>query len=124
MFDVLAGNTEITLLSPASRTATGTGTAVDMRNYTGRAAVIFHSAAAASGTSPTIDAKLRHSNDGTTWADVTGATFTQVTTSASVEAISVDCDQLRRYVEGYVTIGGTAVPTFVCSMCMIAIPVA
>jgi hypothetical protein len=114
------GLTAILLLAPASRTATGTGTAVDMRDYTGRGHVLFNCAAAASGTSPTIDGKLRHSTDGTTWADVTGATFTQVTTTGGVEGITVDCDQLRRYVEGYVTIGGTAVPTFVCSMEMLA----
>jgi len=112
--------TSILLLAPASRTATASGTAVDMRDYTGRAHVILNCAAASSGTSPTLDGKLRHSHDGTTWADVSGATFDQVTTTGGVQGITVDCDQLRRYVQGFVTIGGSAVPTFLSSMEMLA----
>jgi hypothetical protein len=110
----------ILLLAAAARTATGTGTAVDMRDYTGIGHLLFNCSASASGTNPTIDAKLRHSTDGTTWADVTGTAFDQVTSTGGLQQLTVDCDQLRRYAEGYVTVGGTATPLFYCSMELLA----
>ena len=123
MFNYPSAADYIELLPPASRTATATGTAVDMRDYTGRAAVMLLSNAAASGTNPTLDVKLRHSTDGTTWADVTDAAFDQITSADLADAdkkLVVDCDQFRRYVEAYATIGGTAVPTFVFGVAMLA----
>jgi hypothetical protein len=120
MFNYPSAADLLELLAPASRagspTAVATGAAVDMRDYAGRAALLLLSNGAASGTTPTLDVKLRHSHDGTTWADVTDAAFDQITAVDLADAdkkLVVDCDQLRRYVEGYAAIGGTAAPTFV-----------
>src|SRR5947209_7146802 len=61
------------------------------------------------GTSPTLDGKIQESNDNSTWTDIPGATFTQVTASTSNQAITFD--RTKRYVRYLGTIGGTS-PSF------------
>lgn len=62
-----------------------------------------------SGTTPTLDAKVQDSADNSTFADVTGATFTQVTASNKAQMIYVP--PCRRYVRIVATIAGTT-PVF------------
>lgn len=63
----------------------------------------------AAGTSPTMDAKIQESTDGTTWTDVTGGAFTQVTTSNQLQVLPFK--PTKRYVRSTGTVGGTS-PVF------------
>lgn len=102
-----------TLALNLSRTATLTGTGVDLQGLDGEAVVIQSAGAATSGSSPTLDGKLQDSADNSTgWADITGAVFTQVTTTASDQKISINVSEVKRYVRYVGTIGGTSTPTF------------
>jgi hypothetical protein len=99
----------------AARTTTTNGSAVDVRSQKGIAPVILDSAAG-TGTSPTLDVKIQDSADGSTsWADVTGATFTQVINAASQQKIGLDLDATRGYIRAVATIGGTS-PSFTFSV--------
>lgn len=90
--------TVLSLLANGSKanTAAATGAALDLNDYEGEVAVIQDVAAGGTGS---IDGKLQDSADGSTgWADITGATFTQVTTSASLQKINLKSDECKRYV--------------------------
>ena len=106
------------LLPTAARTATANGTGVDVTDYEGMAEVVLDSAAG-TGTSPTQDVKLQDSADNSTFADITGATFTQVVKAASQQNISVDLSKARQYVRAVTTIGGTT-PSFTTSVNLLA----
>ena len=103
------------LLLMQSVTATGNGTGVDLLGYEGEIAVIL-SAKNTAGVTPTLDVKLQDSADNSTFTDISGAAFTQVTdagTSAAVsEKIVIKSDQVKRYVRAVKTIGGTSSPAF------------
>jgi len=104
-----------TLLPGARRTATANGTGVDVRNYIGMAKVILASGAGG-GTNPTLDVKLQESDDNSTFADITGAAFTQVTDAAdSTQELHVNLDSTKRYIRAVSTITGTS-PTFDCAV--------
>lgn len=98
----------------SGRTATLTGSAVDLRAYEGVVQVILTCEAASAGTSPTLDVKLQDATtSGGSYADVTGATFTQVTDAADVtQMITVDAAASRGFVKVVGTIGGTSSPAF------------
>lgn len=106
--------TLLNLFPTAARTATANGTGVDLQQYSGDVAVVLDSAAG-TGTSPTLDVKLQDSADNSTFADITGATFTQVINAASQQKIVVNKDAARRYVRAVATIGGTT-PSFTFSV--------
>lgn len=96
-----------------SRTATLTGTGLDVSAYEGIAKVVQVVGTPTAGTNPTWDGKIQTSaTSGGTYADVSGATFTQITTPGGMQGIAVDlnkCDKFIRYVG---TIGGTVSPAF------------
>lgn len=99
------------LASIAANTATLTGAAVDVRDIEGDIAIV-QDVGVVSGTAPTLDGKIQDSDDGSTgWADVTGATFTQVTASNSKQKIVVSASAAKRYVRYVGTIAGTS-PSF------------
>lgn len=101
----------------AARTATGNGTAVDVQAYDGDLIFILDSAAAGAGTNPTLDIKLQSSDtQGGTYTDISGATFAQVTSTASQQTITVSKDENRRWFRIVYTIGGTASPSFTFSV--------
>lgn len=106
--------TLLNLFPSAARTATANGTGVDLQQYSGDVAVVLDSAAG-TGTTPTLDVKLQDSADNSTFADITGATFTQVTGTASQQKIVVNKDAARRYVRAVATIGG-GTPSFTFSV--------
>ena len=103
------------LLGADSRTATATGTGFDLQGSNdaeGEAIVILDSEAG-SGTTPTLNVKLQDSADNSAWADVTGATFTEVTdAAAALQKITINCNDVRRYVRAVGTQAGTN-PVFV-----------
>lgn len=109
----------VTLFAVAARTSTANGTGADVLDYEGKATVILGSAAG-SGTSPTLDVKVQDSDDNSTFADIAGAVFTQVTgAGASNQAIGVGLNAARRYVRAVATIGGTS-PSFSCGVWLLA----
>ena len=104
---------EIVELIPAqAATATVTGAAANIRQYVGKVKVILMSSIGG-GTTPTLDVKIQDSPDGSTgWADVSGATFTQVTDAAdSTQDIGMEIDSINPFVRAVGTITGTS-PTF------------
>lgn len=109
----------IQVLAPARKTASENGASTDMQQYVGDVKVIL-SSSAGGGTAPTLDVKLQDSDDGTTFADISGAAFTQVTASASTQAITLNIDAVKRYIRGVTTITGTS-PTF--DMALVAVGV-
>jgi hypothetical protein len=109
------------LLGADSRTASANGTGFDLQGSNdaeGEAIVILDSEAG-SGTSPTLDVKLQDSADNSSWSDISGKTFTQVTDGgAGFEKISINTNDVRRYVRAVATLGGTS-PVFVCAVSLV-----
>lgn len=100
----------LNLIPIATVTSDGNGTGVDLQEYEGEIAVI---ASVSAGTGDhTMDLKIQDSADNSTFADVTGGAFTQVTTVASQQKISLNSDELKRYIRVVKDIGGTSTPTF------------
>jgi hypothetical protein len=103
----------IALVPMSDITAGANGTGVDLQDFVGEAA-FFIAAKNVAGTNPTLDVKLQDSADNSSFDDVTGLAFTQVTaanTKASVfHRLNVNVDGLRRYVRAVTAIGGTSSP--------------
>ena len=86
LLNALAQTVGLLLAAAARRTSTLTGTGIDVLHYEGLALVVLN-ASAGTGTTPTLDVKLQHSDDNSTFADVTGAAFTRVTEVAGTAGI-------------------------------------
>ncbi len=117
LLNALAQAVGLSLAESDQRTSTLTGSAVDIQDYEGVALAVLNSGAASAGTTPTLDVKVQHSDTTTSgdFADVTGATFTQVTEvagTAGVQVLKLNVSNLKRYIRVIGTIGGTATPTF------------
>jgi hypothetical protein len=113
LLNALAQATGVELASAASRTSTLTGTGIDVLEYEGVALVLLN-ASAGTGTSPTLDVKLQHSDDDSTYEDVTNGTFSQVTDAAEtagVKVMKLNVSDLKRYLRVIGTIAGTT-PSF------------
>jgi hypothetical protein len=113
LLNALSQAVGLVLAQAARRTSTLTGTGIDVLAYEGVALVVLN-ASAGTGTNPTLDVKLQHSDDDSTYADVTGGTFTQVTDvagSAGVQVKKINVSDLKRYVRAIGTIAGTT-PSF------------
>ena len=97
-------------LAAGTYTADAEGTGMDLQGYQGVLKVVLNSGAGG-GTTPTLDAKIQDSADNSTFADVLGKVFTQVTGSASIQSLAIDTRAIRRYIRAALTITGTS-PTF------------
>lgn len=101
-------------LAPAARrTTTLTGTGIDLLDYEGVALVLLNTSAG-TGTTPTLDVKLQHSDDDSTYADVTSGAFSQITSvaeTAGVKVMKLNASDLKRYLRVIGTIAGTT-PSF------------
>jgi hypothetical protein len=96
-------------ITPRTVTTTVTGSAVDLITGDGRCFAI-QQVGTVTGTSPTLAGKFQESADGSTnWNDISGATFTTVSTTDNVQAISFD--RTLRYVRYIGTVTGTS-PSF------------
>lgn len=105
----------IALHPTAARTATVNGTGVDVTQFVGEIAVVLDSAAG-TGTSPTMDVKLQDSDAvGGTYADIPGATFTQVVDAVAAQKIAVKVGGVNKFIRAVATIGGTT-PSFTFSV--------
>ena len=117
--DLHSPNDILGLIPANSNTTTVTGASVDCKDYEGIAAVILDAEALA-GTTPTLDVKIQDSADDSSFADVAGKTFTQVTDGgALLEKIGVNLSDLRRHVRAVGTIAGGS-PVAVFSVTMLA----
>lgn len=95
-----------------SRTSLAAGTPFDITEYEGTMVFVAAVGAPTAGSSQTLDLKLQHSDtSGGTYTDISGAAFQQVTTTAAVRSIQVDCDRVRAFVRVVATFGGTT-PTY------------
>ena len=112
-----------TLLACDARTASANGTGFDLEGSNGaegEAIIILASDAASAGSSPTLDVKLQESSDNSTFTDISGATFTQVTDAAqALEKISINTNDVKRYLRAVGTIGGTSSPAFTYSVALV-----
>tara|TARA_S200000501_G_scaffold110296_1_gene103625 strand:- start:7484 stop:7867 length:384 start_codon:yes stop_codon:yes gene_type:complete len=98
-------------VATAAVTSTATSAAIDLLEYDGDVSLILTSAAG-TGSSPTLDVKVQDSDaSGGTYGDLSGATFTQVTGSVSMQVITFCKDEAKRYIKIVQTIGGST-PSF------------
>ena len=91
-------------LTPRTLTASVNGGGIDFVSGDGRCTA-FQLAGSLSGTSPSLAGKIQESSDNSSWSDVSGATFTTVTTNDNVQAISFD--RTKRYLRYVGTVAGT-----------------
>jgi hypothetical protein len=92
-------------VTPRTITSNLNGTAGDMLSGDGRCFAI-QAVGTLGGTSPALAGKIQESADGGSWTDIAGATFTSVTTSDNVQAITFD--RTLRYVRYVGTVTGTS----------------
>lgn len=107
---------QLSALHPtAARTATGSGTGIDMQTRDGDLYLVLDSAAG-TGTTPTLAVTVESSDTlGGTYTAISGAAFTTVTTTASQQSLVISKDEARRFVRVTYTIGGTT-PSFTFSV--------
>ena len=107
-------------VASASVTATATSSAIDLKEFDGDVLLVLN-CAAGTGSSPTLDIKVQDSDEtGGTYADLSGATFTQVTDSASVQTLEVNKDECKRFIKLVQTVGGSS-PVFVYGVSLVAL---
>ena len=112
--------TRIDLMPCTARTSSTNGQAKDLRGLDGQA-LVFLASTPGVGTNPTLDVKLQESDDGASgWADVAGATFSQVGSGAAAEGIALRLSGRKRYLRAVATIGGTS-PQFAFGVYLFAI---
>ena len=95
---------------PAALTTTTSGAAVDLMDGVGNMGFGVMQVGAVSGTQGTLDVKIQEcATTNGTWTDVTGATFTQVTTSGTTTSTPAlaSFKHTKRYVRAYATFAGT-----------------
>tara|TARA_R100001460_G_scaffold107800_1_gene157148 strand:+ start:2267 stop:2977 length:711 start_codon:yes stop_codon:yes gene_type:complete len=98
-----------TVLENSTVTTTTTGTARDNTLSTANGGAGFLIVTAKSGTSPTLDAKIQHSADNTTYVDL--VTFTQATAETSEVKLVDEGTTVNRYLKAILTVGGST-PSF------------
>lgn len=99
-----AGNaTVVNILTPvsAANTAAATSSGVDLIDYDSLVIITQHKGA---GTG-TLDGKIQDSADNSSFADVSGLTFTQETTGAGIQKLVINPKSVRRYIKYVGTIG-------------------
>lgn len=108
--DINGPLTQTSVSAIAARTATVTATGIDISSYKG-GIIVQQLVGVVSGTTPTLDGKLQSSPDNSTWSDISGATFTQVTATDNFQKIGIQVPAAARYLRYVGTIAGTT-PSF------------
>ena len=125
ILNALSQASGLSLADGGQRTSTPTLTAIDVLDYEGSALIVLNSGAATAGSSPTLNVKIQHSDaSGSGFADVSGATFEEVTGSAGtagIQVMKVNVSNLKRYLKAVATVGGTSTPTFAFSIDFIGV---
>lgn len=100
----------LTLQASGAQTASGQGAAVEVGEY--NQTLVTLNVTAASGTTPTLNAKLQASDDGgTTWYDLPSAAFTQLTGVGTAVLQLTETNAFGDYIRVAYTIAGTS-PSF------------
>jgi hypothetical protein len=103
--NVLTRNTPVVVLPSvsAANTAAATSSGIDLLGYEGLVEFLIVTGAVTGSTAP----KLQDSADNSSFADITGATATAISTADQVRSIKVDVRNVRRYIKfvGTVTTG-------------------
>lgn len=95
LFAFAGASTCVSLSASASQASTVTGAAVDLLDYDAPVAIVQNHG---TGTG-TLDGKIQDRADGSTgWADVSGAVFSQSTTTADCKVIALNPKAIRRYI--------------------------
>jgi hypothetical protein len=110
----------VALLPAAVVTASGNGTGKDLQQLDGEIGVILDSAGGTGNADNRLNVKLQESDDNSTFSDITGGAFTQVAVTASQQKISLNKNELKRYVRAVKTVAGTT-PSFVVSVSIVGI---
>jgi len=92
-------------IAPVVKTADATinGPGIDRRGYEG-AVFCLEVGAKGDQTGHTVDCKIQESDDNSSWSDVSGATFTQITTENTHGELNLNLQGRKRYVRMVVTI--------------------
>ncbi len=85
-----------TLCPTTTITGTGDQTGVDLKDWEGEVQIILVGTAAGSGADLTF--RIEDSADNSSFAAVTGATFTAIGNAAYKEVLTLNSNDLRRYV--------------------------
>ena len=97
----------VNVATAAAVTTNGESGAVDLLQYDGDVRLVLNSGAT-NGAGRTLDVKIEHSADGTTWTD-SGVAFTQVTNAAaSHQIVGVTAEQFKRYIRATDTVAGSS----------------
>ncbi len=105
-------------VASASVSATATSSAIDLKDFDGDVLLVLN-CAAGTGSSPTLDVKVQDSDEtGGTYGDLSGAAFTQVTTSASLQTLEVNKDECKRFIKLVQTVGGSS-PVFLYGISLV-----
>ncbi len=96
----------------AARTANANGSGVNLSNGLGSTNAVLN-VGSVSGTTPTLDVKMQESDDDTTYTDIPGATFNQVTAGNQRQVIRFL--RSKAFCRAVATIGGTT-PSFTFSV--------
>lgn len=109
----LNGGVDVLELIPAqAATSTVTGSGVDLLDYDGKLKIILMSSAESGDADETLNVKIQDSADNSSFADITGATFTEVVYNVdSTEGIGLEVTPQRRYIRAVGTLAGTT-PVF------------
>lgn len=111
------GTTIVVLAAPATVTANGNGTGVDIAKFESIALI----EAIAEPTAGTLSLKLQHSDDNSTWNDVPGMVFQTLSTTKKTDTLKVNSDRFKKYVRVVDTVGGTT-PSATRTVVMVGVP--
>jgi len=99
-------------VAPVSVNSTSDGSSIDLIAADGNCFAI-QMIGVVTGTTPSLAGKIQESSDGSVWSDISGATFTAVTTSTSLQVITFQ--RTKRYVRHFRTLSGTT-PVFLLAV--------
>ena len=92
------------LAAPATVTANGNGTGVDVSQY--HSLVLLHAVAAV--TAGELNIKLQHSDDGSTgWTDVPNTTFARLDGTTKEATVLFNSDRFKKFVRVVDAVSGT-----------------
>lgn len=106
--------------TPFSAAARGTTTSEAFPIFDATTFVAYLTVTAKSAGATTLDVKYQDSPDGTAWFDLTGASFSQVTTGSSSQAV-IASRLPSAFVRCVATVAGSSTPTFTFSSSFVAV---
>jgi hypothetical protein len=102
-----------TLLATTSITGTGNQTGVDLAGYEGDVQIILSGTAAGAGADLTF--RIEESDDNSTYTAATGGGFTAIANAAAKQVITLNSNDLKRYIRLSCTAEtGTATSSVTC----------